>query len=68
MDDGLNANVIKEGVVEGDEAIVHVAVVGDLDLCVVGEGGVELVPGVLDCIALERAGIQSPLLLPVGSR
>lgn len=44
MDEGLDAHVIEEGAVEGDEAIVDVAVIGEVDLCVVGEGIVELMP------------------------
>ena len=40
--------------VEGDEAIVDISVVGEVDLVVVGEGVVELMPGETGCAAVGK--------------
>ena len=48
MDQRLDGEVLEEGAVEGDEAVVHVAVVDEMDLGVVRQGMVELMPRVLD--------------------
>ena len=44
VNQGLTGQVGEEGAVEGDEAVVHVAVVDEVDLGVVRQGVVELVP------------------------
>ena len=48
MDQGPDGEVLEEGAVERDEAIVHVPVVDEMDLGVVCQGVVELMPGVFD--------------------
>ena len=75
VDECLNADVGEESVVEGDEGDVDVAVVGEVDLGVVCEGVVELMPGVLgerDGDIAQRwrelgANPSSSYLLKVGS-
>ena len=44
MDQRLNGQVFEEDAIEGDEAIVHVPVVDEVDLSVVGQGMVKLMP------------------------
>ena len=48
MDHGPDGEVLEECAVERDEAIVHVPVVDGMDLGVVCQGVVELMPGVFD--------------------
>ena len=74
-DESLEGDVGEKVLVEGDEAVVHVPVVGEVDLGVVHDGVMELLPGVLDegdgGIAERRRELGSnpspPYLLKIGS-
>ena len=48
MNQSLAADVVQEGIVERDEAIVDIAIVGKVHLGVVGQAVVQLSPGVFD--------------------
>ena len=48
VDESLEGDVGEKVPVEGDEAVVHVSVLGEVDLGVVHDGVMELLPGVLD--------------------
>ena len=48
VNQSLDGKVLEEGTVECDQAIVHVPVVDEMDLGVVCQGVVELMPRVFD--------------------